>query len=107
MTSRLSSRNEIAADEITAFAAGAGPPENTNPTRLMWSPLRLIGGEPYYIVTLAARAAIWDAGEMTAIPPLRAVVGARIVDARELDRAPRALVHFGQSPDGLPWLCDV
>lgn len=44
---------------------------------------------------------------MTSIPPLRAVVGAHIVDARELDRAPRALVHFGQSPDGLPWLCDV
>jgi hypothetical protein len=44
---------------------------------------------------------------MTHIPPLRSVVGARIVDARELDRAPRALVNFGQAPDGLPWLCDV
>jgi len=44
---------------------------------------------------------------MTHIPPLRNLVGARIVDARELERAPRALVHFGQAPDGLPWLCDV
>ena len=44
---------------------------------------------------------------MTHIPALRSMVGARIVDARELDRAPRALVNFGQSPDGLPWLCDV
>lgn len=44
---------------------------------------------------------------MTAIPALRSVVGARIADARELDRAPRALVDFGQAPDGLPWLCDV
>ncbi|HUS29273.1 MAG TPA: hypothetical protein VMZ53_12215 [Kofleriaceae bacterium] len=34
-------------------------------------------------------------------------MGARIVDARELDQAPRALVNFGQAPDGLPWLCDV
>src|SRR5689334_17104032 len=52
MTSRLSSRNEIAADEITAFAAGAGPPENTNPTRLMWSPLRLISGQPTRLLLL-------------------------------------------------------
>jgi hypothetical protein len=44
---------------------------------------------------------------MTSIPNLRSAVGARIVDARELDRAPRALVNFGQAPDGLPWLCDV
>jgi hypothetical protein len=44
---------------------------------------------------------------MTHIPSLRSLVGAPIVDARELDRAPRALVHFGQAPDGLPWLCDV
>lgn len=44
---------------------------------------------------------------MTHIPPLRTLIGARIVDARELDQAPRALVHFGQAPDGLPWLCDV
>src|SRR5579859_2083360 len=53
MQCRPSSRNEIAADEITAFAAGAGPPENTIPTRLMWSPLRLgaIAGAAY----LAAR----------------------------------------------------
>ncbi|HSD89748.1 MAG TPA: phosphotransferase [Kofleriaceae bacterium] len=50
---------------------------------------------------------IWEARSMTHIPPLRSMVGARIVDARELDRAPRALVNFGQSPDGLPWLCDV
>ena len=35
MTSRLSSRNEIAAAEITALAAGAGPPENTIATRRM------------------------------------------------------------------------
>src|ERR1043165_5148037 len=54
MHSRWSSKNEIAADEITAFAAGAGPPENTNPTRLMWSPLRLMGGEPYR--TIGAKA---------------------------------------------------
>src|SRR5215470_4487116 len=40
MASRPSSRNEMAAAEITAFAAGAGPPENTIPTRLMWLPLR-------------------------------------------------------------------
>jgi len=44
---------------------------------------------------------------MTHIPSLRSLVGAQIVDARELDKAPRALVHFGQAPDGLPWLCDV
>ena len=44
---------------------------------------------------------------MTQIPPLRGSVGAMVVDARELATAPRALVHFGQAPDGLPWLCDV
>src|SRR6187551_186225 len=44
---------------------------------------------------------------MTEIPAVRSSVGARIVDARELDRAPRAMINFGQAPDGLPWLCDV
>jgi hypothetical protein len=44
---------------------------------------------------------------MTPIPSLRTLVGARVVHSRELDRAPRALVDFGQAPDGLPWLCDV
>src|ERR1700733_1026820 len=44
MTSRSSSRKEIAAAEMTALAAGAGPPENTMPTRRMWSPLRTGAG---------------------------------------------------------------
>lgn len=43
----------------------------------------------------------------THIPSLRATVGARVVDPRELASAPRALVRFGDAPDGLPWLCDV
>lgn len=44
---------------------------------------------------------------MTQIPAVRSTVGARIVDARELDRSPRAMINFGQAPDGLPWLCNV
>ncbi|HTL34531.1 MAG TPA: hypothetical protein VL326_15490, partial [Kofleriaceae bacterium] len=56
---------------------------------------------------MARTPSIWEPRVMTAIPPLRQAVGARIVDARELDKAPRALVNFGQAPDGLPWLCDV
>lgn len=40
-------------------------------------------------------------------PSLRSLVGDQVVDSRELDKAPRGLVHFGQAPDGLPWLCDV
>jgi hypothetical protein len=35
MTSLLSAMNEVAADEITELAAGAGPPEKIMPTRLM------------------------------------------------------------------------
>jgi hypothetical protein len=35
MTSRSSSMNEVAAAEMTALAAGAGPPENTIATGRM------------------------------------------------------------------------
>jgi hypothetical protein len=38
MHSRSSPRKETAAALMTALAAGAGPPANTMPTRLMWSP---------------------------------------------------------------------
>lgn len=44
---------------------------------------------------------------MTQIPALRHTRGAVVVDARELEHAPTALVHFGIAPDGLPWLLDV
>ena len=38
MTSRPSSRNAVAAEAMTAFAPGAGPPEKMIPTRRTPSP---------------------------------------------------------------------
>src|SRR5215468_6278402 len=54
MTSRPSSMNEIAAAEMTALAAGAGPPENTIATRRMWSPLRAGGAGVVADISAAA-----------------------------------------------------
>src|SRR6185312_9657651 len=48
----------IAAAEITAFAAGAGPPENTMPTRLTCSPLRLVVLLLLLVITSFARCAV-------------------------------------------------
>ncbi len=50
--------NEMAAAEITAFAAGAGPPEKTMPTRRMWSPAR-----PELILLAMGRGAYQRAAE--------------------------------------------